>query len=77
METVVQKWGNSLGIRIPSPYVKELDLKSGSNVKITTEDGKIVITPKKLNLDDLLAQITEDNLHDTLETGDSVGKEEW
>lgn len=47
MHTVVQKWGNSLGIRIPSLYVKELNLKNGHSVEITEEDGKIVIVPLK------------------------------
>ena len=41
METVVQKWGNSLGVRIPSMFVKEFDLHNGSSVDITEEDGKI------------------------------------
>ncbi len=26
MQTVVQKWGNSLGIRIPAVYAREFDL---------------------------------------------------
>ena len=37
MQTVVQKWGNSLGIRIPNLYVKEFDLRNGSSVEIVEE----------------------------------------
>jgi hypothetical protein len=50
MKTVVQKWGNSLGIRIPSLYVKEFDLKNGSSVEIIEESGKLVIVPKNITL---------------------------
>ena len=45
MQTVVQKWGNSLGVRIPSLYVKEFNLRNGSAVDIVEEDGQLVIKP--------------------------------
>ena len=77
MQTVVQKWGNSLGIRIPSLYVKEFDLRNGSSVEIVEEEGRLVIKPGKLTLEQLLSQVTEENIHEPWETGPSVGKEEW
>ena len=77
MQTVVQKWGNSLGIRIPSLYVKEFDLKNGSSVEILEEEGKIVIVPQKLRLENLLSKATKDNMHTPIETGISLGVEEW
>ena len=77
MKTVVQKWGNSLGIRIPSLYVKEFALQNGSSVEINKEEGKIVIVPKKITLESLVSKITEENIQESIETGKSVGKEEW
>lgn len=77
MQTVVQKWGNSLGIRIPSLYVKEFDLRNGSSVEIVEEEGKLVIKPGKFTLEQLLSQVTEQNIHEPWETGPSVGREEW
>jgi antitoxin MazE len=77
MQTVVQKWGNSLGIRIPSIYAKEFELKNGSFVEISEEDGKIVIVPKRNSLDELLAKVTQESIHEPVETGVSVGNEEW
>jgi len=77
MQTVVQKWGNSLGIRIPSIYAKEFELKNGSYVDISEEDGKIVIIPNRISLEGLLAKVTKENLHEPVETGSSLGKEEW
>lgn len=77
MHTVVQKWGNSLGIRIPSLYVREFNLKNGSSVEIIEDEGKIIILPKKLNLEHMLSLVTEENIHSCVDTGKSVGKEEW
>jgi antitoxin MazE len=77
MQTVVQKWGNSLGVRIPSLYVKEFNLKNGHPVEITEEDGKIVIVPMQKDLNEMLSRITEENIHSAVETGRSAGNEEW
>ena len=77
MQTVVQKWGNSLGIRIPSLYVKEFNLKNGSTVEITEEDGRIMIVPPRKELNEMLSRVTEESMHSPVETGSSVGNEEW
>jgi antitoxin MazE len=77
METVVQKWGNSLGIRIPAVYVKEFNLQKGCSVEITEEDGKIVIYPPRRGLEELLSQVTDETLHEEIDYGSPVGKEEW
>jgi len=77
MQTVVQKWGNSLGIRIPALYTRDLELKNGSTVEISEEQGKLVIKPKKNSLDELLAKVTTENTHEPIETGVSIGREEW
>ncbi|AEJ20763.1 AbrB/MazE/SpoVT family DNA-binding domain-containing protein [Gracilinema caldarium] len=77
MQTVVQKWGNSLGIRIPALYSKDLELKNGSTVEISEEEGKLVIIPKRISLNELLAKVTTENIHEAIETGFSVGNEEW
>ena len=77
MKTMVQKWGNSLGIRIPSVYVKEFDLKGGSSVEITQKNGNIVIVPKRNTLEELLSRVNDKNIQEHVDTGSSVGKEEW
>jgi antitoxin MazE len=77
METIVQKLGNSLGIRIPAAYAKELNLKKGSAVEINEEGGKIVIYPSHKTLEDMLDRVTADNMPEIVETGESVDREEW
>lgn len=80
METRVQKWGNSLAVRIPKPIAAQLGLANHSSVKFSLRGTELVITPAKhpdLKLADLLAGVTEDNLHGEIDTGASVGKETW
>lgn len=64
MKTTIQKWGNSLGIRIPSYMAKDLSLENGSSVEILEEDSRIIIKPKReTKLDDILDLITDENIH--------------
>ena len=78
MEAVVKKWGNSLGIRIPSLIVRELSLKDGSYINIDDKGKQIIITPiKKNRLPEMISKITEKNLHAEIETGEPVGNEIW
>jgi antitoxin MazE len=80
METRVKKWGNSLALRIPKPLAAEVGLENDSPVELSLVDGKLVITPGapvRLRLDDLLAQITKENLHGEVDTGPAVGGEVW
>ena len=79
MDIVVQKWGNSLGIRIPNMFVKELKLKNGTHLNLKKEKNRLIITPKekKEKLEELLSKITNDNIHSEIKTGIPIGKEIW
>ncbi|MCR5401047.1 MAG: AbrB/MazE/SpoVT family DNA-binding domain-containing protein [Treponema sp.] len=77
MQAVVQKWGNSLGFRIPSIWAKDNNVKNGSKVEVIAEKGKITILPQKKSLDEMLAMVTPENIHSEIQTGSSVGNEEW
>jgi antitoxin MazE len=79
MQTSVQKWGNSLGLRIPSVYAKELHLLDGSIVDIQRKENEIIISPakKKKSLNDLIQLITNENQHGEIDFGSPHGKEEW
>lgn len=80
METRVQKWGNSLALRIPRALASQIGLESGSPVRLSLRRKELVIVPvprPRLTLDDLLAQVTEENLHAETDTGRAVGGEEW
>lgn len=67
METRVQRWGNSLALRIPKPLADEIGLKDNSPVQLSLHDRQLVIVPllePTLSLEALLAQVSEDNRHD-------------
>ncbi len=80
METRIKKWGNSLALRIPKALAQEAGLHYGLSVELSLVDGKLVIAPiehPKLDLETMLAQITEDNLHSEVDFGPAVGTEVW
>jgi len=80
MRTRIQKWGNSLALRIPKSYANEAGLQRESAVEVSVVDGQIVIKPvaqPNLTLQQLLAQVTETNLHHEVDTGSVTGKEVW
>lgn len=80
MKTRVQKWGNSLALRIPRLFADEVMLQENSAVDVTVRAGKLVVVPieeSELTLDALVEQITDDNRHDEIETGERVGNEIW
>ena len=80
METTIKKWGNSLALRIPKALAKEAGLHYDLSVELSLLDGKLVIAPiepPKLDLDAMLDQITEDNLHSEIDVGPAVGQEVW
>ncbi|TLU81897.1 MAG: AbrB/MazE/SpoVT family DNA-binding domain-containing protein [Chlorobium sp.] len=80
MLTKVQKWGNSLALRIPKTYALEAKLENDSDVDISMVEGQLVIRPiVTINPDlaHLLSGITENNLHNEFDTGEVVGNENW
>ncbi|NOX61273.1 MAG: AbrB/MazE/SpoVT family DNA-binding domain-containing protein [Chloroflexi bacterium] len=80
MKTRVRKWGNSLAVRIPKPIAEEIAITADSEVDMVTIDGKLIIEPteeSELTLEDLLNQITEENIHAEIDTGPAVGNEVW
>ncbi len=80
MQTTIQKWGNSLAVRIPKAFVKEARLAFGSRVDLSVDDGRIVIDPhaeSEYRLEDLLKGVNKRNLHTEVSTGGAVGREAW
>lgn len=80
MKARIQKWGNSLALRIPKPFAEEARLAEDSTVDLTVRNGKLVVVaveePQE-TLDALVAQITPENRHGETYTGKSLGNEIW
>ena len=79
MRATIQKWGNSLAIRIPKSLAVESEMEENSQVDLRISDGKIVIKVRsakpKYSLDEMLAQITDENIHPETDWGPPVGRE--
>lgn len=79
MQARIQKWGNSLALRIPRPFAAEAGLENESLVDLSVVDDRVVITPlsPRYSLEVLLRGVTKDNLHGEVETGAPSGNEAW
>jgi len=67
-------------LRIPRGLAEQIGLGAGTEVSLSVKNGELVVKPAviaRLNLDDLLAGVTTDNLHLPVDTGDAVGLENF
>ena len=80
MQTKVQRWGNSLGLRIPKSFAEQAGVEAGSEVDLSVEDGELIVRPRRsprYGLKGLLRGVTAKNIHNEIETGPPVGREAW
>jgi antitoxin MazE len=80
MLTKVQKWGNSLALRIPRTFAADARVQPGSVVDISLERGGLMVRParpRKYALADLLRGVSKHNLHGEELTGEPAGRETW
>jgi antitoxin MazE len=78
VQTRIQKWGNSLGVRIPRTLAEELGVGPGTEVSLTAQHGELIVKPAlpaRVKLEELLAGITTENIHSEVDTGQPVGME--
>ncbi|MEW5983505.1 MAG: AbrB/MazE/SpoVT family DNA-binding domain-containing protein [Acidobacteriota bacterium] len=80
MQTRVQRWGNSLGLRIPKSFAAEAGVEAGSEVDLSVEAGDLIVRPARrrtYRLRDLLGRVNARNVHGEVRTGRPVGRESW
>lgn len=80
MKTHIHKWGNSLALRIPKAFAAEARLTQDAVVDLSLVDGKLVVAVVGVpgaSLEELLAGVTEQNLHGEIESGPVAGREAW
>ena len=80
MKTRIQKWGNSLAVRIPKSFAAEAGLECDAPVDMSLVDGKLVVEPiveSASTLESLLEQVTERNIHKEVDIGRPIGSEAW
>ena len=80
MRAIVQKWGNSMALRVPKILAEEVHVARGSPVDLSVSKGKLIILPLRkpvFSLKKLLAGINKKNRHREISTGKAVGREIW
>ena len=58
MRAKIQKWGNSLAVRIPKALAELVELSDGREVELSVVDGKMIVQParkRRYTLDELVA----------------------
>lgn len=76
----VQKWGNSLAVRIPKPFAEEAGLRRNGEIDVSVAAGRVIVAPVasgRFTLDDLLKGVRRTNLHREVATAGPVGNEAW
>ena len=80
MITTIQKWGNSLAVRIPKALAEDAQVEEGARVDLAVKDGCLTVVPtstQSYDLESLLDQVTPDNMHGEVDFGQRCGKEAW
>ncbi len=80
MRVKVQKWGNSIALRIPKSFALETSLKYGSVVNLSLHNGKLIVepvAPEEYKLENLLSEVKETNIHASPSDDAPLGKEVW
>jgi antitoxin MazE len=70
----IKKWGNSLAVRIPQAFASQIGVEENSNVSIEVLDDRLIIK-RRHTLDEILANITDENKHQLIDYGEPQGKE--
>jgi antitoxin MazE len=80
MQTKIQRWGNSLGLRIPRSFAEEAGVEAGSQVDLSVRDGDLIVRAAKrrtYRLSELLEKVTAKNVHGEVDTSGPIGREIW
>jgi antitoxin MazE len=80
MKTLVQRWGNSLALRIPKAFAEEISVRAGDEVEMNVARGRLVVAPRPprdYHLADLVAEIRPGNRHKEIIVPGPQGREVW
>ncbi|MFY9822212.1 MAG: AbrB/MazE/SpoVT family DNA-binding domain-containing protein [Thermoanaerobaculia bacterium] len=77
MRAKIQKWGNSLAVRIPKPIAQDIGLRLDADVDMSIQEGSLVLVPtrRQYSLEELVKGITPKNRHAEIDLGPPVGRE--
>jgi antitoxin MazE len=78
MTVRVQKWGNSLGVRIPKSVARQSSISEGTELEVFASNGRVILRPQKLpSFKELIAAMKPGNRPEIVDWGKPIGKEAW
>lgn len=80
MRVPVQRWGNSLALRIPKPFAEDVGVSEGMVVDVSISKARLIAAPvpaRRVRLEDLLRRVTKRNLHGAVGTRPAGAREAW
>ena len=79
MQVALQKWGNSLALRIPAGFARQIKVRQGDPVQLSLTDNKLTIQPAKPSFQakSLIRKIKKHHGHRETDWGASRGAEVW
>jgi antitoxin MazE len=79
MTAIVQKWGNSLAVRLPKAVASQIEASEGAELEMQVVENALILKAAKrhYSLSDLIGRITAENLHTEVDWGKPKGKEAW
>lgn len=73
----VGRWGTSLAVRIPKPIAEQWGVHEGSAIEIVSQGDQVVLRKRSRGLAEMLAGVTDANLHPEFDSGPPAGNEAW
>jgi len=79
VNATIQKWGNSLALRIPKSVAQQIKVSEGDGVELEVAKNGLVVRPARrvYRLKDLVGKITPRNRHKETDWGKRAGEEAW
>jgi antitoxin MazE len=79
MEATIQKWGNSLALRIPQAVAQQIRVAEGDAVQLRVDADGLNIRPARprYRLGDLVRGVTPQNRQAETDWGQAQGREVW
>jgi len=77
MQTSLTKWGNSLAIRLPKAFTKQIGVSDGDQVSLDLKNNRIVISSSDMDLSNLMSEVTANNIHSETFVDNPIGNEIW
>ncbi|HQU79569.1 MAG TPA: AbrB/MazE/SpoVT family DNA-binding domain-containing protein [Azonexus sp.] len=76
----IKHWGNNLGVRLPAAVAREAHLHADQRVRVTVEEGRVVIEPirdEPLTLEQRLSRFDPALHGGEAMAADALGAERW